>query len=146
MYYKTAYCFTAWDLYNDFNYKQIKVNKKTIIANYGVETRQELCGRVLVYLFYLIISDIIKNNITFIWKIKTREMMIHVKSITGENFKQMYRKGCFMGIDFLSSNFTGYQICFRYDYKSGVREKPLYINSKLKDIFYANINDGKQYY
>jgi hypothetical protein len=51
-----------------------------------------------------------------------------------------------MGIDFLNSNFKGYQIYFQYKYKGGWREKPIYINQKLKDKFYENINNGKQYY
>jgi hypothetical protein len=51
-----------------------------------------------------------------------------------------------MGIDFLNSNFKGYQIYFQYKYRGGWREKPIYINQKMKDMFYENINNGKQYY
>ena len=58
----------------------------------------------------------------------------------------MYQKGSFQGIDFLASNFKGYQIRFQYDSNTGIREKTIYINDKIKKIFYDNINQGKVYY
>jgi len=146
MRWKTDYCFVAEDLYQDFDCKQMNISDSIVQKKYKVHDRQKLCGRILVYFFYLVIKDIIENNITFVCKFKAREMMIHVKSVTGELFKRLYRKGLFMGIDYISSNFTGYQIWLQYDYKGGIREKPIYINSKLKETFYENINNGKQYY
>ena len=58
----------------------------------------------------------------------------------------MYNMGKFNDIDYLMSNFKGYQIYYRYQYKGGYREKPIYINSALKKMFIDNINKGKQYY
>lgn len=65
MRYKTGYCFTAEDLYYSFDYKRLNIRKETVQKKYKVVNRQQLCGRILVYLFYLIILDIIKNNVTF---------------------------------------------------------------------------------
>jgi hypothetical protein len=54
--------------------------------------------------------------------------------------------GRFNGIDFLQSNFKGYQIYMFY--KKGMQwlEKPIFINKKLKDMFYDKINNGAVYY
>jgi hypothetical protein len=94
----------------------------------------------------LIILDIINNNITFVLPTVHKEAMIHVKQFMGETFRHMYNMGKFNDIDYLMSNFKGYQIYYRYQYKGGYREKPIYINSALKKIFIDNINKGKQYY
>ena len=42
---------------------------------------------------------------------------LSVKCYEGEAFQNMYRKGCFNGIDFLASNFKGYRLMFQYEAK-----------------------------
>lgn len=146
MYYKTGYCFTAKDLFDNFNAKQITIPTEIFTKKYGCRSKKDLCAKMLTYCFYLIILDIIENNATFVLPTKNREANIYVKQFSGEVFKNMYRKGKFFGVDFLNSNFKGYQIYFQYSHKKELREKPIYINSKLKEMFYENINNGKQYY
>ena len=75
-----------------------------------------------------------------------RKSSISVKCFNGEKFQRLYQAGSFQGIDFLSSNFKGYRLNFQYDYNGGIREKDIYIDNKLKKIFYDNINNGKVYY
>lgn len=104
------------------------------------------CSKVLLYCMYLILKDIIENNVTFMFPTEPMESCIQVKSFSGEQFQNMYSKGKFAGIDFLSSNFTGYQLYYRYKTKAGFKEKPIYISKNLKDKFYENINNGKVYY
>lgn len=96
----------------------------------------------------LIILDIIENSDTFMLPLKPGvSAFIHVKAIEGEKFKESYRKGKFNGIDFVQSGFTGYQLSYTYTVRNGNRkERPIYINNKLKDKFYENINNGKVYY
>jgi len=146
MHYKTGYCFTSEEMFDTFNTNKISIKKETCEKKYACHSKKTFCGRVLAYCLYLIILDIILNNVTFVLPVTNYEGMIHVKNFTGEQFRNMYTKGKFAGIDFFNSNFTGYQIYFRYQYKGGFKEKPIYISKKLKDIFYENINNGKQYY
>lgn len=79
-----------------------------------------------------------------------RVAQLYVKQYSDETFDKMYKKGCFAGIDFIKTNRKGYRICFQYSRKSKgglkLREKPIYINSKLKHIFYNRINNGQEYY
>ena len=146
MFYKTGYCFTSKDLFDNFNISRLTTKKKFWGKDCKGDSKLDLVAKVLTYCFYLIILDIINNNITFVLPTVHKEAMIHVKQFTGETFRHMYNMGKFNDIDYLMSNFKGYQIYYRYKYKGGYREKPIYINSTLKKIFIDNINKGKQYY
>lgn len=146
MFYKTGYCFTSIDLLENLNKKELGISTK-LYKEYKADTLSEFCAQILTYCFYLIILDIIEKNVTFVFPLNGgREANLSVKCFDGEQFRQMYVAGKFQGIDFLCSNFKGYQIYFYYNYKGGVREKPIYINSALKKKFYENINNGMVYY
>lgn len=98
---------------------------------------------------YLVILDIIENNVTFELPLKgAAQGEFYVKAFTDEAFKNLYRAGKWEGIDFLNCEFTGYQIFFRYKTKrSNWKEKPVYISHKgVRDLFYQKINEGKKYY
>ena len=134
-------------MFDTFNLKQLKIRRDTVTEKYGCNSKQTFCAQVLLYCLYLILLDIIEKNVTFVLPTDSHvESCIHVKQFSGEKFQRMYRGGKFAGIDFLASNFLGYQIYFRYKAKEGFREKPIYISNNLKDIFYENINNGKPYY
>lgn len=146
--YPSDYCFTGKDIYDSAQKSKLGVNMKHVRA-YKQDMIRELCAQILTYFFYLVILDIIENNATFVLptaKRGGRKSNISVKCFEGEDFQRMYRSGIFQGIDFLASNFKGYRLRFQYDYDGGVREKDIYIDNKLKKIFYDNINNGKAYY
>ena len=148
MRYNTYYSFSAYDLFETFNKKQLKIKLDVIQKNYGVNKRQWLCASVLVYCFYLILLDIIENNVTFVLPLfNGRQASIYARAISGEEFKIARQKGAFADIDIINSNFTGYQLTYCWKPKGGhYRYKPIYINKKFKDVFYEKINSGKQYY
>jgi hypothetical protein len=119
MFYKTGYCFTSKELFDTFNLKLLNI-PTTIVRKLKMDCLQDLCGAVLTYCLYLIILDIIENNVTFALPLfGNREACFYVKTFDGENFQKAYQAGKFKGIDFLNSNFRGYQIYFEYKYKGG---------------------------
>lgn len=145
MKYKTGYCFTAPELFPNLKNREIKVPKEY----YRVKVRscKFLYGQVLTYAFYLIIKDMIENNVTFLFPLfGNKEASLYIKSVDGEEFKYAYQRGCFAGIDWLQSNFTGYQIYMEWINGTYGNEKPIYISHNVKDIFYEKINSGKKYY
>ena len=147
MYYNTGYCFSAYDLFETFNKKQLKIKRDTVQKKYGVNKKQMLCASVLVYCFYLILLDIIENNVTFVLPLfNNKQASIYARPVMGDEFKKARRKGAFADIDILTSNFTGYQLTFSWQTKYGYRYKPVYINKRFKDVFIKHINEGKQYY
>jgi len=148
MRYNTSYSFSAYDLFETFNKRQLKIRLDIIQKKYGVNKRQWLCASVLVYCFYLILLDIIENNVTFVLPLfNNRNASIYARPISGDEFKLARQRGAFSDIDIISTNFTGYQLTYNWETKRGYyRQKPIYINKKFKDIFYEWINSGKQYY
>ena len=147
MNYKTGYCFTSKDLFENWNWASLGIKRETYYDKYHVKCLEYFIAQIFLYFMYLVLLDIINNNVTFILPLKgNRHAMIHVKVFDGDQFQRMYAGGKFMGIDFLSSLFKGYQLYFSYNYSGGEREKPIYINKKMKELFYSYINSGKEYY
>lgn len=146
--YPSDFCFTSQDIYDSAYKSKLGINMKHVRA-YKQDMIRELCSQILTYFFYLVILDIIENNVTFVLPLNphgTRTANISTKCVDGDVFQKMYRKGSFAGIDFLASNFKGYKFIFQYDSNSGIREKTIYVNNKIKKLFYDEINKGKVYY
>jgi len=144
--YRTYYCFTAPELYETINPAKWNVTE-TLAQNNNYRNRYVLCGYVLVYFFYLVFLDIIKNNVTFEFPMTGGySASLYVKCFQDEDFTRLYSLGKFFGIDFIASEFKGYQIFYQWRCYKKIREKPVYITNNLKNWFYSNINQGKQYY
>lgn len=144
--FRQQYCFFARELYETTNPSKWNVTE-TIAQKYNYESRWHLCGSVLVYFFYLVILDIIKNNITFEFPMTGNySASLYVKCFQDDEFKKLYSWGKFLGIDFIASEFKGYQIFYQWRCYNKIREKPLYITHNIRNWFYSQINNGKQYY
>ena len=145
--YATGFCFTSRDLFHTWNCSKLGIPTKVFKDKYHYESSQDFIARIFLVFMYYVLLDIIENNVTFVLPLTgNRHAMIHVKVFDGDNFQYLYSKGKFAGIDFLSSLFKGYQLYFSYNYREGEREKPIYINKKMKELFYSKINAGKIYY
>lgn len=144
--YRTYYCFTASELYETTNPSKWNVTE-TLAQKNNYKNRYVLCGYVLVYFFYLVFMDIINNNITFEFPMSGGYgASIYVKCFQDEDFKRLYAGGKFIGIDFLASEFKGYQLYYQWRAYNKTGEKPIYISNNLKKLFYSKINNGKQYF
>ena len=140
------YCFLSRNLFETTNPSRWNVTE-TIAQKYNYVSRYHLCGAVLTYLLYLVILDIIKNNVTFEFPMTGGySASIYVKCFQDEEFMRLYAGGKFLGIDFLASEFKGYQLYYQWRCHRKIREKPIYITHNLRDWFYSQINQGKQYY
>lgn len=147
MYYKTGFCFGSRDLFEGWNIKGLGIHRDLFKDKYKCECISEFLAKIFLYYMFFVLLDIIENNATFVLPLTgNRSAMIHVKVFDGDEFQRLYSIGKFMGIDFLSSLFKGYQLFFVYNYREGEREKPIYINNKMKQLFYSYINSGKVYY
>lgn len=98
----------------------------------------------------LILQDIIDNNVTFeVPKMQYYGGQLHLEAIKDEEFIDLKKKGKFKGVDFLESNFTGYQM---YLYIKGKRDNflprrkfPVYLSKYYREQIVKNTNEGKQY-
>lgn len=144
----TSFCFTSYDIFSTFNLKQLKIKRTTVQDKYGCNKKQLFCASVFSYCCYLIILDIIQNNVTFVLPLfNHKSATMHVRPIVGEELKRARQCGAFQDIDLLVTNFTGYQLVYTWEnVNQGYRHKPIYINRRLKDILIKYINEGRQYY
>ena len=144
MYY-TDYCFTSQDIYDTAEKSKLGINMNHVRA-YKQDMIRELCSQIFTYFFYLVVLDIIENNVTFVLPAVGRKAYIYVKPITGEKFEYLYRMGTFDGLDYLKTNFTGYRLMYQYQTSKEIKEKPIYISKELKQRLFKNANEGMVYY
>lgn len=144
--YYTKYCFTAKELYETINPSKWNITD-TFVQSHGHRDRYIFCGYVLVYFFYLVFLDIIKNNVTFEFPMTGGySASMYVKCFQDDEFRLAFSRGAFHGLDFIASEFKGYQLYYQWRCYKKIREKPIYISNNLRDWFYDKINNGKQYY
>jgi hypothetical protein len=69
-----------------------------------------------------------------------------MKKTSGKDFKNAVRKGKWKDVDFLTSNFTGYQLALSVkSTKRPEKEKLIYLGYKHKDRITELTNEGKRY-
>ena len=95
----------------------------------------------------LVLKDIIENNVTFQLPTGSRKSDIHLSRISGDDFTHDRQMRKFQDVDFLSSNFSGYQMTLNMYDREGrpTRNKPIYLNKEYKNKITEYTNQGKQY-
>lgn len=112
--------------------------------------RRKIVKQVFRESVYLIMDDIIENNVTFkLPPLGYLEGVIHMEAIVGSDFEKARKYGKFKKIDFLESLFTGYQM---YLYIHGKRNSflrprkfPIYLGSYFKNKLIKYTNEGRSY-
>lgn len=140
------YYFNAEELFEDFDIKKLSVKRKALQHRYGqhVNTRN-ICCRVFIYFLYLIILDIIRNNITFIFPIR-RTFILGIKILEGQKLKEYVRRKDLEMYDYIGSGFVLPRITLFYEYrKKEIKTKEVILNYSLNKEFFDNINNGKVY-
>lgn len=136
--YATAYSLKAWELYTNFlkNHK-LRVYPEDI--DYG-STPQRMLGNIFTKFMQLVIEDIIENQVTF--KLPYKGAWIEMVPISDEDFAKARQNGAFEDVDFLMSNFTGYQIYLRINNRYGHWLKHIYVTKRYKDRITELTNKG----
>ena len=140
------YYFTASDIFEEFNTRDLDVSRKALQRGYGpgVSTKT-MCCRVFIYFLYLIILDIIRNNVTFIFPTR-KEFILGTSILRGEELLSKLRINTPKSYDYFGSGMTMPRINFFY--KKGqydIRTRNLVLNKSLTKEFFDNINNGKIY-
>ena len=113
---------------------------------YGCESYKSFCGKVFAYFLFLIILDIIQNNIIFVFpRVRDFYPKLKAEAIPEEAVIRHRKKGGFQGIDFFNSCGNAYKVVFTYKTIDYIRNKDCFFNRELRDAFYSKINSGKQY-
>lgn len=135
----TSYALTAEQLF--INFPASKYIRKEVRQ---LNEFRRILGAVLRYFFFLVINDIIDKNVTLKLPPGTGAY-IEMQPVSGEDFKKARMNGAFEDVDFLTSNFTGYQLYLRSNNKFGHWNKRIHVNKKMQNKITANTNAGMHY-
>ena len=134
----TSYALTAKDLYTKFPYKRLKTNIRQLPNG---SSQAQLLAQVFRYFFYLVIKDIIENKTTFRFP-RSYRAFLEMLSVSGDEFVKARQNGKFQDVDFLTSDFTGYNLGLRYNTRYGKWTKALHVSEKYKDRITELTNQG----
>jgi hypothetical protein len=119
----------------------------TVRSIYSDGDKRSLSASIFAKGMQLIIEDIIENNVHFLLPtLGSTESYLYMKKTSGNDFKKAVRNGKWNDIDFLTSNFTGYQLAMSVKSpKRPEKEKSIYLGYKHKDRITELTNEGKRY-
>lgn len=147
MNYATGHAFTGKDLFAFFPVNKLKMSKKKCIEVYSDGNKRDLCEQIFLRSLRIILDDIIENNIQFkLPGMGTTNSYLQMKRTHGEEFKNAFRNGKWRDVDFIASDFSGYQMTFDMEGKNKTkRQKLVYLGGKDKQRITNHTNEGKQY-
>ena len=124
-----------------------KLLKSTAVKNRG-RNRIELAAEMFDLCFYHILLDIVENNVTFVLPLKFGDYgELHILSVTGEAFKELWRKGYARKNDFVLTNFTANSLCYSFKMKNkSARRRHVKITGVAKQRLDELTLQQKQYY
>lgn len=146
MNYAIGYALNVDDLMCNFPIQKIKTNYRKFQQTQKITSKKELASRIWISCVKMVLDDIIENSDTFELPTINKDAEIYIKGYSGEKFKQGRQNGKWTDIDFLNSNFTGYQLTFKYQKAGFMVEKPIYLDSNNKKRITDRVNSGKSYY
>lgn len=149
MNYATGCAFNLDEMLINLDKSKLNMTSELCERINGDKHKDKLIKQICLESIKLVLDDIIDNNITF--ELPTgsaRKTQIRMGRTTGQDFTKARRNGKFADVDFLTSNFSGYQIMLEMLYKDGrpIRTKPIYVDNNRKQRITENTNNGKQYY
>lgn len=142
-----GHSFTCHDIFMNFPVRKLKMTPEQCKKVYSDGSKRDLAASIWMSSVRLIIDDIIENNTQFkLPGMGRTQSYIQMKRTEGDDFKKAFRRGKWRDVDFIASNFCGYQLQFVMESKKRTRrEKPIYLATRDKDKITEYTNQGKQY-
>ena len=114
---------------------------------YSDGDKRSLSASIFTKGMQLIIEDIIENNVHFLLPtLGSNEAYLYMKKTAGNNFKNAVKNGKWRDVDFLTSNFTGYQLALSVKSpKRPEKEKSVYLGYKHRNRITELTNEGRRY-
>jgi hypothetical protein len=142
-----GHTFSAQDIFHNFPIKKLKMDYDTVKKIYSDGDKRSLSASIFMKGMQLIVEDIIENNVHFLLPtLGNNEAYLYMKKTSGNDFKNAFKKGKWGDVDFLTSNFTGYQLALSVkSNKRPEKEKLVYLGYKHKDRITELTNEGKRY-
>lgn len=139
----TSYALKADELYTSFPTKKyMSIKAKELPPRFRGDYKT-LYGEMFRYFMYLIIKDVIENQVTF--KLPPSgegNSWIEMIPVSGDDFVTAVQNGAFQDVDFLISGMTGYQLALRTSNRYGSWKKRIYVSKKYRDKITELTNQG----
>ena len=142
-----GHTFSAQEIFHNFPIKKLKMDYDTVKKIYSDGDKRSLSASIFTKGMQMIVEDIIEKNVHFLLTtLCSSEAYIYMKKTQGSDFKKAFKRGKWNDIDFLTSNFTGYQLALSVQSpKRPKKEKSIYLGYKHKDRITELTNEGKRY-
>lgn len=147
MRYALGHAFNATDLFMNFPVEKLKMSAGLCRRLFPDGNKRDFARSIFITCIELVINDIIDNNIEFRLPVLGRtESFLYMKRIKGRQFKNAFKKGRWRNVDFIETDFSGYQIYLSMlSKKRASKEKRVYLAPTYRDRIDDNANAGKQY-
>lgn len=145
--YAMGHAFSLRDLYMNFPVEKLKMNTEQCRKTYSDGSKRDLAASIFAKSVQMVVDDIIDNNVHFkLPGLGRTQAYIYMKRTEGKKFKKAFKNGKWNDVDFIMSNFSGYQLTLGMESEKRLpREKPIYLSAKDKQRIVDNTNMGKQY-
>lgn len=142
-----GHSFNSKELFQNFPVRKMELSAEQCRKDYPDKGKREYAASIFVQGMQMIIDDIIENNVMFkLPGMGKTQSYIYVKRFTGDDFKALFRGGKWRDVDFIASNFSAHQLCFKMESsKRTEREKLIYTDNTRKNRLTELTNQGKQY-
>ena len=142
-----GHAFNSKDLFMNFPVEKLKMSKQNCIDVYSDGNKRDLAASIFMKSVQMVVNDIIDNNIHFKFPgLGRTQAYMFMKRLEDKEFKKAFRNGKWNDVDFIMSNFCGYQLALSIESEKRLpREKPIYLSAKDKQRITDNTNNGKQY-
>lgn len=142
-----GHAFSLHDLFMDFPVEKLKMTTEQCRNTYSDGSKRDLAASIFARSVQMVVDDIIDNNTHFKFPgVGSSQAYMYMKRTSGKSFKKAFKNGKWNDIDFIASNFSGYQLTLQIEKQNKMsREKPIYLASKDKQRIVDNTNNGKQY-
>ena len=66
MRYKTGFCFTSRDLFENWDWCKLGIKNEVYYKKYQHKSLDYFLAQIFLYFMFLVLLDIIENNVTFV--------------------------------------------------------------------------------
>ena len=145
--YAMGHAFTGKDLFMNFPVDKLKMSKEQCVEIYSDGNKRDLAEQIFIRSVQMVVDDIIDNNVHFkLPGLGRTQAYMYMKRTEGKKFKKAFKNGKWNDVDFITSNFSGYQLNLEMQSEKRLpREKTIYLSAKDKQRIIDNTNNGKQY-
>ena len=142
-----GHTFSAQDIFHNFPINKLKMDYDTVRKIYSDGDKRSLSASIFSKGMQLIVEDIIENNVHFLLPtLGSNEAYLYMNKTSGNDFRRAFKNGKWRDVDFLTSNFTGYQLALSVkSTKRPEKIKPVYLGYRHKDRITELTNEGKRY-